>query len=270
MIRRGLTLLELLVTIAIISVLVGLLLPAVQMVREAANRLKCSNNLKQQGLACQMNLTGLNYYPPSWHYDNGNISGFSWERTLLPCLEMGGLSDILPFSFAQGQTLATPTPPTMTPIRLFRCPSDNGPDLNDLRAGFALSNYRAMIGPGNAAAAFDPTRDPGGVMYWNSHTRPEDIGNGTSNTLLIGECSYDAVHWAAIWPGMAGVDSAGGVMVSCVGWQVDQYGSRLNGDAPQAFSSAHKGIVQFGFADGSVRGLSDGSDPAVIEAMAGR
>src|SRR6267142_2010509 len=83
---RGFTLIELLVVIAIIGVLVGLLLPAVQKVREAANRISCANNLKQLGLACHNHHDSFNRFPYA-QYASGDTQGAGWEAMLFPYIE---------------------------------------------------------------------------------------------------------------------------------------------------------------------------------------
>jgi prepilin-type processing-associated H-X9-DG protein len=196
---------------------------------------------------------------------------------------------------------ATGTPPTsVTPAQVFqklsqtklpvyRCPSDLGPDLNPARLDHAMSNYRAIMGPNGADV--NPSygfaivdQDLGGVMFQNSKIRIENISDGTSNTLCIGECMWDGnplgtagdvQKRAAIWVGMTGLRPAPGstansLWISDVMWWMDHTAATVNGTAPQAFSSRHPGGVLFGFCDGSVRFYRNGGDPDNLRWLAGR
>jgi prepilin-type processing-associated H-X9-DG protein len=111
----------------------------------------------------------------------------------------------------------------------------------------------------------------GGVMYQNSQIRMTDITDGTSHTLAIGECIFDqrTGKRACIWVGMTGVRS-GSIWISDVMWWVDESTARVNGPAPQAFSSRHHGGAMFGFCDGSVRFFRDNTNPELIKWLAGR
>jgi prepilin-type N-terminal cleavage/methylation domain-containing protein/prepilin-type processing-associated H-X9-DG protein len=154
--HRGFTLIELLVVIAIIAVLIGLLLPAVQKVREAANRMKCSNNLKQFGLACHMYLDTYQIFPPgakslptnTWSTDGSRPAGDkgSWLVLTLPYLEQHALFKQIPKPDQPGYDSIKNSPmggAVQTRIRLpyGRCPSD------DYDAAAPVSNYVGSMGP---------------------------------------------------------------------------------------------------------------------------
>src|SRR4051794_27121485 len=150
--RRGFTLIELLVVIAIIGVLIGLLLPAVQKVREAANRLKCQNNLKQMGLGLHNYAAALEAFPPAYRASS-TLPGWGWSSILLPYLEQDNLYRNLNVStavFGGGATTVTPANVpggwSQTKLSIFRCPADTGPDLNPDRWSHSTSNYRAVAG----------------------------------------------------------------------------------------------------------------------------
>jgi prepilin-type N-terminal cleavage/methylation domain-containing protein/prepilin-type processing-associated H-X9-DG protein len=274
--HRAFTLIELLVVIAIIAVLIGLLLPAVQKVREAANRIKCSNNLKQMGLALHNYVDSYGCFPPGYAAKDVN-PGWGWGAFLLPFLEQAPLYGTLGVPtkiFGNGQNPALPvtntSPLTQLPLSLFRCPSDGAPDLNSVRLNFAMSNYRAVAGALDYAI-FTPNQDTGGVLYQNSKIRITDITDGTSNTLALGECIFDTVTGkrAAIWPGMSGLRD-GAVWISDVMWWVDDSSADINGSAPQAFSSRHPSGAFFVFCDGSVRFFTEGGNVQNLKWLAGR
>jgi prepilin-type N-terminal cleavage/methylation domain-containing protein len=271
--RKGISLIELLVVIAIIALLNGLLLPAVQRVREAANRASCCNNLHQIGLGLQSYAALHGPYPAAYvNQPTGPDDyrpGWGWGAILLPFVEQDALGKQLPPLFGGGNNPAWPTELTQSRLPIYRCPSDSGPDFNSARLGHALSNYRAVCGPNMAGSDFVTNQDGGGAMFQNSRITPLDVTDGTANTLAVGECRYDGTHWAAVWPGMAGVDpSNGGIMVSCVMWQVDTTG--INGREPQSFGSWHVGGAFFCFCDGSVRYFREGGDMQTLRWLAGR
>ena len=181
---RGFTLIELLVVIAIIAVLIGLLLPAVQKVREAAARSKCQNNLKQLGLAIH-NYEGANgYFPPGGSYPVGAIAvSFSMQAVILPYIEQANLQKLIDFN------LSYTVQPLVTQQRVptLICPSD----INDrARQDGAVTHY-----PCNYAAnmgtwfVYDPITGVGGdgALPVNGRLRATDFTDGTSNTLGMAE-----------------------------------------------------------------------------------
>jgi prepilin-type N-terminal cleavage/methylation domain-containing protein/prepilin-type processing-associated H-X9-DG protein len=270
--RYAFTLIELLVVIAIIGILIALLLPAVQKVREAAARVKCSNNLHQLTLALH-NYADVNGRFPSAYVAPSLNPGWGWGTAILPFIEQGplfdtGKTDIL--KFGNGANPAMPNAYSQTKLTMFRCPSDTGPDLNDLRLYHAMSNYRAVAGP-ITYPWFIVDLDMGGVMFQNSKIKITDITDGTSNTIAIGECMFNESisKRAALWAGMTGYRD-GSIWISDVMWWVDEDTARINGPAPQAFSSRHPGGAFFGFCDGSVRFFREGGDVNTIKWLAGR
>ena len=283
--RRAFTLIELLVVIAIIAILIGLLLPAVQKVREAAARMSCQNNLHQMTLAMHGYHDSYGTLPPAFQNPGNNFYGsWAWGALILPFLEQAPLHKQLNvegvrFGNEMMHVTAADVPGSLsqTKLKVYRCPSDLGPDINDRRSNHGLSNYRAVAGP-YTYPFITVNQDFGGVMWMNSKVRLTDITDGTSNTLNVGECKWDiapppgyGVKTACIWAGMTGfVPGTNSVRISDVCWWVDEATATVNGTAPQAFSSRHHGGAMFGFCDGSVRFFRDGADPNKIRFLAGR
>lgn len=270
--RRAFTLIELLVVIAIIAVLLGLMLPAVQKVRESVNRTECANNLKQMCLAAHGHVETFGRFPSAYQGE-GTQPGWSWGTQLLPFLEQEGIHSQMGADtqlFGGGANPAMPTTPTQTVLGVFICPSDEPPEYNPIRLNFPTSNYRAVAGP-RQFPTFNADQDLGGIMFQNSAIRPASIKDGLSNTLLIGECIYDEAQnkWGAIWPGMTGLRNEN-LYYSDVLWWVDEESAVINGPASQAFSSRHPKGAQFAFADGSVRMFREGGNVDNLRWMAGR
>jgi prepilin-type N-terminal cleavage/methylation domain-containing protein/prepilin-type processing-associated H-X9-DG protein len=190
--RSAFTLVELLVVIAIIGILLALLLPAVQKVRESANRIRCQNNLKQIGLALHNYQSALGVYPPSMLHKPGTVfaaNNGSWSihGRILPYVEQGNayarVNLEVPWD-AQGNT---GVPATRIPI--YVCPSEfwdrvrfdalGAPYVYPHTYGFNFGTW----------FVYDPATGEGGdgVFHPNSSRRPTDIPDGTSNTLGAAE-----------------------------------------------------------------------------------
>jgi len=226
--RQGFTLIELLVVIAIIAVLIGLLLPAVQKVREAANRMQCTNNLKQQMLGIHNYHDSFQKFPPGGAanvkpWGNGSGWGWSWRVFILPYMEQANLFQNL----QQFQTAGSPGwsgssvgPPVVAAwtvldgviIKPYLCPSSpvpvpcnqppnaaakifassytgiNGAD-NGVITNPAWNDARRYANSGSGSACCSGVQMGGGVLISNGQLNMASIVDGTSNTMVISEQS---------------------------------------------------------------------------------
>jgi len=192
--RRAFTLIELLVVIAIIAVLIGLLLPAVQKVREAAARAKCQNNLKQLGLSVHSYAAAVGWMPGIGTQSSSQWA-FSFQSQLLPYVEQENLQRLVKFDVqlmdgsGGSQTInAQQVNAAKIPIPLFLCPSDAGPMLYQSNgADWGPNNYMVNMGTGLSKPMQSLANPNDGVVWYLSKVRLLDIGDGTSNTLLMAE-----------------------------------------------------------------------------------
>lgn len=193
--RLGFTLVELLVVIAIVGVLVAILLPAVQMAREAARRGACGNNLRQLNLAAQNHLSAVGGLPagsvakpPPAGYGFTQWTFYRWSALaqLLPYLESDALYDSLDLSLPLYKNiLAEVTDQNVAAVRVvvpeFLCPSDVGQRVDN---DFGPTNYAACTGTGGVSGT---PRVVDGVFGVNTDTAPKDITDGLSKTVLFSE-----------------------------------------------------------------------------------
>jgi prepilin-type N-terminal cleavage/methylation domain-containing protein/prepilin-type processing-associated H-X9-DG protein len=201
--RRGFTLIELLVVIAIIAVLIGLLLPAVQKVREAAARVKCQNNIKQIALAVHNYESSNGYFPASFRAErkNGLPRYFDlWGALALlsPYLEQTAIYNSIPLDqtmFLGPPTYAITAPTAaLTTVPIFLCPSDKAQSVDSSAYGLSGPlgpvNYVFCLGTGltnGLTGWYGSPYDADGVFYASSKVRITDITDGTSNTAAISE-----------------------------------------------------------------------------------
>ncbi len=277
----GFTLIELLVVIAIIGILIALLLPAVQKVREAANRLKCANNLKQIGLALMNYHDSYGAFPPS---QISKAPTHSWSAFVLPYLEQDNLARAYRWDVAWNNQANQPV--VTTPLAVMQCPSTPALNRFDNLGGSrtaAAGDYAAVASVASSLAARKdllPVRPASllGVPSKDEAVRLTDVRDGSSNTVMITEDAGRPVHYLHSGMGPANSDPGGGNVavtngrVLGAGWADPTADIPLHGFTPDGLHapgpcpinctnnnetfSFHPGGVNAVFADGSVRFVS--------------
>ncbi|MBD3676324.1 MAG: DUF1559 domain-containing protein [Planctomycetaceae bacterium] len=300
----GFTIIELMVSLAIITLLIALLLPAVQSARESARAASCRNNLHQIGLAAQ------NFESAHGHYPS-NGWGFLWigdpDRGLGPKQPGGWIYQSLPyldektlFELGSGLEGAAKTSAlqkmAQIPLAVMTCPSRPGPQSGPSNPDLIFANYSQPQvvaktdyavnegdyisdtdgGPPSYKAAENPAyawtdvRDVTGVSFLRSRIRVADIPDGTSQTIYAGE-KYVSVE------GYENNNDAGhdqsmlsGVDLDLNRWTIDTPLPHGKIKAERRFGSAHPGGCHFVFCDGSVRQISYLIDKATYRSMGNR
>ncbi|MFL5328513.1 MAG: DUF1559 domain-containing protein [Gemmataceae bacterium] len=304
---RGFSLIELLIVISIIAVLIGLLLPAVQKAREAANRTSCGNNLKQIGLALHQYHDVCRHFPPGRGAPLPVI--FSAHAYLLPFIEQTSLQGAIDFSSAPATfSSATTTypgtanyPAATSVVRIFLCPSDPSPGQVP-GSPYGATNYAANAGSGRVG--YGTLTNADGVFFQNSAIALTDITDGTSLTAAFSErmlgngdagstdlttivlmlpAGDDTTAGACSYPGSGTIYAERGEK-----WIVGNYGNTIynhslqpNSAAPDctntqqqkarlAARSTHPGGIQVLACDGAVHFIANSINAITWQALATR
>ena len=281
-VSSGFTLIELLVVIAIIAILIGLLLPAVQKVRESAARTQCANNLKQVGVGMHNYHGAYRYFPPGFISAAAAVNGeglgpgWGWAAHLLPYVEQENLYR----QIALNRDIADPANAAVrvTSLKVYLCPSDSppGPTFTVKGSGgapicpVAFANYVGLGGMYEVTTYPDVNT---GVLLRNSRYRVTDITDGSSSTLLATERQSrrspmttwtGAVTKAGNPPLNPGYEPEGPptLVLTATGGPADGRTPNNPLDHVEDASSFHPGGVNVVFCDGSVRFVRSAINPA--------
>jgi prepilin-type N-terminal cleavage/methylation domain-containing protein len=284
--RRGFTLVELLVVIAMIGVLVALLLPAVQAARESARRAKCQNNLRQAALALHMYYDNHQHFPAGYILGgrSGDVSNYSWSAMILSYLEqpaiVNGLAPNNPQTLREALSDSNKVVLMQQKVAAYRCPSVTMADRNPDRTLVNRQGVRVEVASANYVGnhgVLNRCPEARGVFCAGSKVRLPEITDGTSNTFLLGERTNRNLrgtgkHGAAIWVG--GTSTLGNTFPddSPVGFLAAARYEMQTGriaDAPAStapifcYSSEHGPGSLFAMCDASVRYVSETIDSRI-------
>lgn len=288
--RSAFTLIELLVVVAIIALLIGLLLPAVQKVRDAAARLQCQNNLKQIGIALHGYHGTYECLPPGYTSRVATVNGdglgpgWGWAAYLLPHVEQDPVYRQLDFTRDITDTVHVSV--RATSIKVYLCPADSprGPtfgvvdDAGGTLATVAFANY-VGVGGTYEVTGFPDTGN--GVLFRNSRVRFTGITDGTSNTLFVGERSSLRSPMTTWVGGVTGSinpplnpayeqEGPPTLVLMNTGTAADGRVPNNALDHVEDATSRHTQGVNFLLCDGSVRIIRNTINPATWEALGTR
>ena len=308
--RKAFTLVELLVVIAIIGILIGMLLPAVQQVREAARRVECANKMRQLALGCLNYESAFMHFPPGVlakeNYmtpDDDRSTGYGWGAIILPQIEQNSLFQLLS-NISDRYTNPTVSGTdssgnavnyNQTVLDVFVCPSCPL-DLIETQRGLngetqAKSNYAGVWGNRNLGnvpeIGANDYQGPdivervqtSGIFYVNSETAMGEISDGTTNTFLLGErdgapvpnSSRGRIRGAATWIGNFARHLNATCGVTGTGvYVLNPAGTNSNDSRFSAFGSTHEGGANFAYGDGSVHFVSETISTLVYQAGGSR